>query len=246
MTKKVSTPKKSTTKKDAEAPAAEAAAPVTAITKIESEIKPLSTEVISLREAAEKMIIESDEHYAAASDALDVVNSKSKSLDKLRKFFVDPLNKQVKDINAMFKPQIDSADQVVAIIKGKMAAYYDKKEKARLAEEARLQKIRDAADAKREEKGLAPIAEPVREVAAPQKTIATGNSKAQVRKVWTCEIEHIDQLPDDVKKAIFAEAYKKGIIKSVVQGFVDAGVREMTGVRIFEETRIASGNVRQW
>lgn len=237
------TTKKTTTKKTVtETPAA----PVTDITKIESEIKPIEAKMLSLRESAEAMVIESDEQYAGASDALDVVNSEKKAADKMRKFFVDPLNAQVKNINALFMPRIDAADEVVQIIKKKMALYFDKKEAARIAEEKRLQAIRDAADKKREEKGLAPIAEPVREIETPAKTVVTGNSKAQVRKKWTGEVEHIDQLPDDVKKAIMAEAWNKGIITSVVQKFVDAGVREMPGVKIYEKTIIASGNVRSW
>ena len=230
--------KKNTTK--------EPAAPITDITKIEAEMKPIEAEVLSFKDAADKLVIKTDEDYAKASDILDIVKGKIKNGEKMRKFFVDPLNAQVKSINALFKPQTEYAEGIERVIKGKMAKYYDDKEKARFAEEERLRKIREAADAKRIAAGKEVIAEPIREVAEPAKTVVTGNSKAQVRKVWTCEIEHIDQLPEEVKKAIMAEAYKKGIIKSVVQNFVDAGVREMTGVRIFEETRIASGNVRQW
>lgn len=216
------------------------------ITKIESEIKPLQNETALLRAQAEAMVIDSDEAYASASDALDVVNSNAKALDKMRKFFTDPLNQQVKNINGMFKPKISAAEEVVGIIKGKMGDYYKKKEEARVKEEKRLEAIRAKADEKRLAEGKEVIAEPVREVAAPTKTVVTGTSKAQVRKFWTHEIQSIDALPDDVKKAIFAEAYKKGIITSVVQKFVDAGMREITGVRIYEDVRIATGNVRAY
>lgn len=224
----------------------EEAAPITDITKIESEIKPIEAEVLGMKEAAEAMVIKTDEDYAKASDVLDVVKTKIKAGEKMRKFFVDPLNAQVKAINALFKPQTSYAEEVEKIIKGKMKTYHVEKEAAAAKEQARLQAIRDAANAKREEQGKELIEEPVREVAEPAKTVVTGSSKAQVRKVWTHEIESINALPDEVKQAIMAEAYKKGIIKSVVQKFVDAGVREMTGVRIFEDVQIASGNVRQW
>ncbi len=221
-------------------------APVTDLTKIEAETKSVEAEVLWFKDKAEAMVIASDEDYAAASDVLDIVKSKIKAGEKMRKFFVDPLNAQVKNINALFKPQTQYAEGIEQTIKGKMADYYKKKEAVRIAEEARLQKIREAADAKRVAAGKEVIAEPVREVATPAKTVVTGASKSQVRKFWTHEIESINALPDDVKQAIMGEAYKKGIVKSVVQKFVDAGVREMTGVRIYEDVTIASGNVRQW
>lgn len=235
---------KKVTKKDEAT--VEAEAPIVSLAKIQTEAKPLETEMTLLRTDADKLVIKSEDDYKAASDFLDLVNTKKKNADKMRKFFVDPLNAQVKQINALFMPQVDAADEVVQVVKKKMATYFNIQEEARIKEQKRLDDIRDAANKKREAEGKELIAEPVREVAMPAKTIATGASKAQVRKVWTHEVEHLDQLPEDVKKAILGEAWKKGIVKTVVQKFVDAGIREMSGVRIFEETRIASGNVREY
>lgn len=218
----------------------------TGIATIQSELKPIETEIVSLKDRAQAIIIKDDKGYEDATNILDVIMSKKKALEKMRKFFVDPLNQQVKNINAMFKPQVEATEEVEMIVKGSMKKYFDEKEAARIKEEARLQKIRDKANAKRAEQGKEAIAEPIREVAAPAKFVNTGTAKAQVRKFWTHEIISIDALPDDVKKAIFAEAYRKGIIKSVVQKFVDAGMREMTGVRIFEDTLIAGGGVRKY
>ncbi len=219
------------------------------VTKIETELKPINVEIMSLEQAAEALVIDLknyDAGYAKAADLLDVVKTKGKALEKLRKFFVDPLNQQVKNINSMFKPQVEYSEKVEALIKDKMATAYDAKESARIKEEKRLEGIRIAADAKRAAEGKEAIAEPIKQVAAPSTFVNTGNSKAQVRKVWTHEILSINALPDDIKKAIFEEAFRKGIITSVVQKFVDAGMRDIAGVRIYEETKIASGNVRRF
>lgn len=233
---------KKTTKKDA----VTEDAPVVSIVKVMAEAKPIETEIAVFRASADSLVIKSQQDYEGASDFLDRVNSKKKSADTMRKFFVEPLNHQVDNINALFMPQVKEADAIVQVIKGKMAVFFNEEEAKRVAEQKRLDKIRDDANKKREAEGKEMIAEPVREVAMPTKTVATGSSKAQVRKVWTHEIEHLDQLPEEIKKAIIGEAWSKGIAKSVVQKFVDAGVREMKGVRIFEETRIATGNVRQY
>lgn len=206
---------------------------------IESELKPLTTEVLSLKEQAEKFVIKTDEDYEKAGDLAGVVNEKKKAIDKMRKFFTEPLNQQVKNINGMFMPKIDDADVIVKLLKEKMAVYFDKKEEARLKEEKRLQDIRDKANAKREEQGKELIEEPIREVAPISKTVTTEVAQSQVRKTWSHEILSINELPEDIKKAIFAEAFRKGIVTSVVQKFVDAGMREISGVRVFEKTNIA-------
>jgi len=209
------------------------------ITKVESELKVYENELVTDRDRANALVIENDEHYNQATEYVSGMSAKMKQLEKLRKFFVDPLNLQVKNINAMFKPQVEARDEVVRIIKSKMAVYFNKKEEARQAEERRLQAIRDKANEKREEKGQAPIAEPVRQVAEVDRTQSVGAAQSTVKKVWTHKIVSIDALPDDVKKAVFAEAYKKGIITTVVQKFVNAGVREMSGVEIYQDTQIA-------
>ncbi len=225
---------------------AETDAPVVSLAKVMADAKPIETEMQMFKDQAEGLVIKSEDDYKNASDFLDIINTKKKNTDKMRKFFVEPLNSHVDSINAVFMPQVKGADAIVQIVKQKMATFFNEQEAKRVAEQARLDKIRADADAKRIAEGKEVIAEPVREVAMPTKTVATGSSKAQVRKVWTHEIEHLDQLPEDIKKAIIGEAWKKGIAKSVVQKFVDAGLREIAGVRIFEETRIASGNVRQY
>lgn len=206
---------------------------------VEKELAPLTTEVVSLKEKAEAVVITTDEDYEAAGDMAGVINEKKKAIDKMRKFFVDPLNAQVKSINGMFMPQIDEADAIVRLLKGKMSVFFDKKEEARLKEEKRLQDIRDRANEKRAEQGKEEIAEPVREVAPVAKTVTTGVAQSQVRKTWEHEILSMSELPEDIKKAIFAEAYKKGIVGMVVQKFVDAGMREISGVRVYEKTSIA-------
>jgi len=188
------------------------------LSAFEAELQPLQKEVITFQERAEALVIETDEDYEKAGEMAVVVNEKSKAIEKMRKFFVDPLNAQVKSINGVFNPQIDEADTIVKT--------------------KRLQDIRDKANAKRAEAGKEAIAEPVKEVAPVARTVTTGMAQTTVRKTWEHEIISMSELPADVQKAIFAEAYKKGIVGQVVQKFVDAGIREMTGVRIYEKSTV--------
>lgn len=204
----------------------------------ETQLEPLKVEVLSLKDQAEKFVIVSDDDYSRAGDMAGIVNEKSKAIEKMRVFFTGPLNAQVKSINGLFNPQIDEADAIVKTLKGKMSVYFTAKEEARLKEEKRLQDIRDKADAKRAEQGKEAIATPVREVAPVARTVTTGIAQTQVRKTWEHEMLSMSELPDHIKKAIFEEAWKKGIVTSVVQRFVDAGMREIPGTRIYEKSNI--------
>lgn len=211
---------------------------------IELELKPLATEMATLKELAESFVIANDDDYAKASELGAQANDKKKAIDTMRKFFTDPLNQQVKSINAVFNPQIDEADVVSKLFKNKMSVYFTEKEEARIKEEKRLEDIREKANAKRAEQGKEAITTPVREVAEVKKTVTTDKVQSQVRKTWSHEILSMNDLPEDIKKAIFAEAYKKGIVTTVVQKFVDAGMREISGVKIFEKATIAFGKSR--
>jgi len=205
---------------------------------VEKELKPIESEIITFAEQAGSLSVETEKDYEGASDFIKVINDKKKAVEKMRKFFVDPLNAQVKDINGMFKPQVEESDTIIKLVKGKMGVYYQKKEDARLKEEARLEKIRIAADKKRAEAGKEAIAEPVKEVAEVQKTVATETSKTTVKKVWVHKVESMSKLPEDVKKAIFEEAYRKGIVDTVIRKLVNAGMREIEGVNIYQEANI--------
>lgn len=206
------------------------------ITVVEKEF---STEVLTYKEQAEAFVISTDEDYEKAGDLAGTINEKKKSIDAMRKFFVQPLNVQVDNINAMFMPKVKEADAIVSLLKGKMSVYFTKKEEARIKEEKRLEAIRIEADRKRAEQGKEAIATPVRAVAPVAKTVTSTVAQSQIRKSWTHEVLSMSELPEEIKKAIFAEAYKKGLVTTVVQKFVDAGMREISGVRVYEQATVA-------
>lgn len=210
-----------------------------------TEIKTYEAELMTEQQKADALVIKSDEEYDQATEVCAVISEKAKEIDAFRDFLVRPLNNQVKSINDMFMPQVKYRKEVIGTIKTKMADYYEKKERAAAAEQARLDKIRADADAKRIAEGKEIIQEPVREVAEVQRTNYVGSARSTAKKKWTHEMISINELPDDIRNAILAEAWTKGIITSVVQRFVDAGLREIKGVRIFEKTDIVLGKTKR-
>lgn len=209
------------------------------IQKIQTELKPIEKDIVETQEQIKQMVITSDEQYADATDLIKKINEKKKNIEKMRKFFVDPLKNQVKEINAMFKPQVEQADELVKETKNKMAVFFKKQEEARLKEEARLQAIRDKANEKRAEQGKEEIVEPVRKVEEIQKTKEAETAKATTKKVWKHKIISINKLPENVKEVIFAEAYKKGIIDTIIRKYIQAGERNIAGVEIYQDVEIA-------
>ena len=206
---------------------------------IEQELAPVVKELTSVEQQVNAIQIVDEKTNNEAIEFVGNLTEKKKQIEKMRKFFVDPLNAQVKSINEMFKPQIEHADNVIRIVKDKMSAYFVEQEKKALAEEVKLQKIRDNANAKREANGKEKITDPIRAVAEVQQTKNTETTQATVKTVWKHKIKSINELPDNIKEAIFAEAYKKGLIDTVIRKFINAGMREIPGVEIYQDKEVS-------
>lgn len=207
--------------------------------KIEVELAPVVKAVGTIEEQVKAIVIKDEKTNAEAIEFVGGLTTKKKEMEIMRKFFVEPLNHQVKAINAKFKPEATHIDEVIQIVKGKMGDYHAEEENKRVKEEARLQKIRDNADKKREEKGEEKIAEPVKQVVEVQQTKGTGQVKSTIKKVWKHKVVSINKLPENVMEAVLAEAYKKGLIDTVIRRFVTAGIREMEGVDIYSENQVS-------
>lgn len=206
---------------------------------VEAEVAVIENEVVTFKERAEHLVIKSDEDNAEATTVLSELTTRKKGIEEARKFFVDPLNAQVKAINEKFKPQTERLDEVIQIIKTKVGAYHLAQEKKRADEQERLDKIRREADAKRIAEGKETIATPVRQVEEKQQTTKTTTGSATVKKVWKFKIVSFKDLPKDIKVLIMTEAMKAGIGDTVVRKMVNAGVREMAGVEIYQDTQVS-------
>lgn len=82
--------------------------------------------------------ISHSEDLAFAADALKSIAEKHDTIDAKRKTWVDPLNRVVKDINATFKPVLDSLKKLETGLKVKIGQYHAtaERERVRLLEEA--------------------------------------------------------------------------------------------------------------
>jgi hypothetical protein len=186
---------------------------------------------LELLERAQGIEIVDDSTDLEAAEFLAQVKTARKRWDELRHWFTDPLETQKKRIIAKFKADDAPLEQAQRIVGGKHIAYQRAQQEAARKEQERLRRLADArqerAEKRAEEKGLeapAPII-PMPTVQAPPKTIRTASGAVTTRTVWKHEVVDMAALPDEYK---IADEVKLGKV-------VRAGVREIPGVRIYEE-----------
>jgi hypothetical protein len=194
-------------------------------------VQELSQGSIELLERAQSIEIVDDETDCVAAEFLAQVKTARKRWDELRHWFTDPLETQKKRIITKFKADDAPLEQAQKIVGDKHLAYVRQKQEAARKEQERLRKLAEAKQARQaaraEEKGLEapPVVIPMPTVQAPQKTIHTASGSVTTRTVWRHQVVDMAALPDEYK---IADEVKLGKV-------VRAGVREIPGVRIYEE-----------
>ena len=196
----------------------------------EVKIAEISKEVSVVEKRAASMTVKTKEDVALATEFVVNVKKRINRIEELRQFFVKPLNEQVKKINTLFKEQSAPLEQIESTIKRSIADYTMEQDRIARKEEARLAALRAAQDARREDKGLAPIAVPLPTVARPEATVKTEGGTMTTVKVWKFEVLNIDLVPRHLLRCEVRHAS--------VQAQIDAGARAIDGLRIYEDIEV--------
>lgn len=201
--------------------------------------KQIETGILTLRDEAHQIEvgvkmairetgIHDDQEMKVATDTLAQVNAFLKRAEEARTFIVKPLNDHVKLINAEFKKITDPLTFADRSIRNAMSAFYQAKERARLEEQVRLDAQAKADAAIQGTPSLIP--EVVADLApAVDKTVKTEAATAGFRDNWTYEIIDAALVPRE-----YLTVDGPAITKAV-----KSGVREIAGVRIFNEPVVA-------
>ena len=213
----------------------------------EEKLQEISTDLVSVEKRASKLVVATQEDYNSASKFLvEVIKPRLNKIEELQKFFTEPHREarrvalaRMNEIEAMFDEKIKPLSQIEMTVKKLMGAFKLEEEKKARAEEERKEKIRLQANAKREEKGVAPIQAPIATVTRSDATIKTEAGRSTAKKVWKFEILDVQKLPLIVGVEVFKIAFEKGIVEQVVRRMVNDGVRSIDGVRIYEDFDIS-------
>lgn len=174
-------------------------------------------ESVTFFEIIKEHKITDSKEYEDVSELLKVTKSKIKLLDQERTLTVKPMNDQVREINAWYKRPLDKLKEIESQLKGMLANYQvrQREEQERLLKEAASEQV-DHIDAQ------------ILIMEAAQQAVPAV-SGVSLREVWKWDLE------DSLKVPI--EYYS--IDPAKIEAAVKAGVREIPGVRIYKDTRIA-------
>ena len=178
---------------------------------------------VIVREAKE-IVVQDKDSLTTAVNFLGKIAIAKKGVDSRRRFFVEPLNQQVKSINDLFRGYSDPLAQADRIVRNKVLVYQAEEAK-RVAEEQR--KATEEAKAQAEEASKHPTEEfipiPINIVEEPEKTVRADAGSATTRQVWTFKIVDPSQVPDEYKM----------IDEKKIAAVVKAGIRNIPGVEIY-------------
>lgn len=190
-------------------------------------------------ETIESMLDKANEHNVNNQDSLEQgvamagdAKRLGKELEANRKEIVQPPNQYVKSVNAFVKKFARPLNQIEAILKTKIAQFQHKLELERREREKKAReeaaKLQTAIDKEAKEKGVEstkviPIAVPeVDKVARSETGVA-----AHTRKVWKAEVVDESAVPRE-----FCSPDMR-----LINEAVKAGLKEMAGVRIWEDVQ---------
>lgn len=200
----------------------------------ESEVKEIQSQTDKIVAAAQALAVVDDVGMREATDLLGWIARAKKQVEEKRKFFVDPLNKQVKAINAMFKRYAEPLEQADTLLRGKVLSYRREQDRIRREEEERLRKLQEK-EQKRLERQAAkkdlppPPPMPTPQVQEQAKTVHSDFGSVSAKKVWDFKIIDPAQIP-----AEFMMVNEKAI-----RAAVKAGVRNIPGVKIYQREELA-------
>jgi hypothetical protein len=86
-------------------------------------LAPFKRKITTVTKAVEGLKIKTSDDMVVATDTLSIIKDVSKGMEKQRKDRVDPLNKEVKAINAEYKPLATDLEKAEKIIKSEMLSY---------------------------------------------------------------------------------------------------------------------------
>lgn len=137
-------------------------------------------------------------------------------IEEIRKFFVGPLDKQVRAINALFRPKRLELEKAEELTKNVILAFNTKQR--RKAEE-QAQK-REAGD----KKAIRAI-----DVPTPQATVLAGTSLMATKFVWTFEVVNEDDIPPEFWT----------LDAVAIRAAIHSGARHINGLRVYQKEQLS-------
>lgn len=203
------------------------------LTPFKKQFAPYREKVDEMRAAADAHQIVDDDSNREAVEMAGQTKQLLKEIEKQRKAAVEEPNKFVKSVNAFCRDFTDRLKGIESGLKRKIGSFAHEKELRRREEERRAREEAEALQKKLDAEAKAKNVEPVKvapPVTKPEPAVTrTDAGSATIRKVWKWEVEDFAALPDEYKE----------VKNTALNQAVRSGVRNIAGVRIYQEEEVA-------
>ena len=183
------------------------------------------TTVLAMAEMATAQLkeveVKSEQDLMDAVTFLGRAKTAIDQVEALRLAFTGPLEKHIRSINVIFRDISVPIKDAYAMVKGKTEDW-KRAETVRIAEQERIN--REAAEATNDE-----IRAIIQQPESPIKRVFAPDGNAQFRKVWKFEVTNEIEVP---RQFLMVDMAK-------VRAAVNGGIREIPGVRIYEDEQLA-------
>lgn len=185
--------------------------PHTEIVKIQNQNKPVIRK-------AEALVIKVSDDETAAYGILQAIKGRQKIVEDMRTAITKPMNKSLKEVNALFKTLSEPLKTADGIIREKILDFRAKREEAAAKRQAKLEAKAEVAEEAGDDEKAMELSEKAEEVEA-------NVGESTVSKRWTFEIVDINKVPRDYLIVAFP----------VVNAAIRNGERNIPGLRIYQE-----------
>lgn len=194
-----------------------------------------------------------EEDYSKANDFLIEVKGRINRVKALKEEYIKPLKENIKKLESLFTEPQKNYEQIEATMKRAMGDYRLMIEEEARKKEAEIKKQQEeeariaaekAKEAAAEGKPVpVPVPKPIvaTQVARPEATVGNDAGKSTAKKVVKFEITDADAIPKKYKDLVYAEAVKKGILKTILTPIVkvEGMTCDIKGIRVYEDFDIS-------
>jgi len=205
------------------------------VEEVEKSLVVVSKEVKSQIKKANDIVVKTEEDVAKATGLLGAVKTKIKDIKSAKDIILTPFKEHIKFLTGLFNAQIDPLEEIEDIIKGKIVGFAREQEVIAKKEEDRLRKLKEKRDERAKANDKPVDLAPTPTIERREATVKVDGVSATTKKSWKFEIENFEELPKEVITEVLAQAKAKDIYDIVVRKMVNSGIREIKGVRIFQD-----------
>ena len=213
------------------------------ISKLVLEVKVVLTDLIAtsqqIQQQATQLTITDDNDLTNANQFLVDLAQPIKRAEDYKDYCTKAIKKSSRDIDNQFKSIITPLETASTLIRSKTVAYRrQQQEDARIV--ADIIEQERIANTPKDQPLPPPMPQPIiPPTMSEQKSVRVDGGQVSYTKFWDFEIKDITLIPIELLRMVVNRKDGREVLESVIKSQIKAGIRNMEGIRIFENERPA-------